>query len=172
MAEGLLRHRLAALSEFVTVGSAGTVAVGQPASPYAVSVLSERGVDVSDHRSRRLVEGLVEQADLVIGMTREHVREACVLVPDAWQRSFTLKELVRRAGATQPRPSDQTLSDWLVQAGSGRLRVDLLGEDPMDDVADPIGLPEVHYRATAAELDDLILQLVGVAWPRAIAGAA
>ena len=60
------------------------------------------GVDVSEHRSRRLEAGTMVNVDLVIGMERKHVREAVVLRPEAWPRSFTLRELVRRGDADRP----------------------------------------------------------------------
>jgi protein-tyrosine phosphatase len=172
MAEALLRQQLASLDELVTVASAGTAAVAQPASAGAVIVMAERGIDLSGHRGQRLSRTLLEPADVVLGMTREHVREACVLSPDAWSRSFTLKELVRRAGGGQPRRASESMSGWLEEVGSGRLRADLLGDDPTDDVADPMGSPVADYRDTAAELDVLIRQLVAVVWPRAMAGPA
>ncbi len=37
---------------------------------------------------------------------------------------------------------------------------DLMGDDPDDDVADPIGRPRYEYEATAAELDDLLSRFV------------
>ena len=59
-------------------------------------VLAGRGLDISSHRSRTMSRQLLAEADLVVGMAREHVREAVLAVPDLWARAFTLKELVRR----------------------------------------------------------------------------
>jgi hypothetical protein len=43
---------------------------------------------------------------------------------------------------------------------------DLVGDDPEDDVADPIGRPRSEYEVTADELDDLtgrfVALLIGV----------
>jgi protein-tyrosine phosphatase len=175
MAEVLLRHALlpfgtAALPRTppgdltATVGSAGLLTEDQPASDGAVRVMAERAIDLSGHLSRRMIVPMLRHADLVLGMTREHVREAVVLDPSAWEKTFTLKELVRRAAVTGPRPDGEVIDEWLRRVGRGRVMADLMGEDASDDVADPIGRSLSVYRATADELDHLIQQLVAAAW--------
>jgi protein-tyrosine-phosphatase len=47
----------------------------------------------------------------------------------------------------------------------GRRRADLIGDDPADDVADPVGGPDTLYLATATELEDLVGRLVDLAFP-------
>lgn len=79
-------------------------------------------------------------------------------------RAFTLKELVRRSRAA--RPQTQPLVPWVEALGAGRTLTALLGESPADDVHDPIGGPLREYRETAAELDELVGQLVLAAWPQ------
>jgi protein-tyrosine-phosphatase len=108
---------------------------------------------------------LVEQADLVIAMAREHVREAVLLVPDAWTKTFTLKELVRRGGEVGGR-YDEPLSAWLLRVHAGRTYASLLGDSDEDDVADPIGSPREFYDRTATELDQLTGQLLDLAFRR------
>ena len=85
------------------MSSAGLLTDGQPATDTAVDTLAERGIDIDEHRSRRISSDLLGRADLVVGMTREHVREAAVLRPDLYDRTFTLKELVRRGRQAGPR---------------------------------------------------------------------
>jgi protein-tyrosine phosphatase len=92
-------------------------------------------------------------------MARNHVREAIVAVPDAWPRSFTLKELVRRGELCGPRRPGQPLDEWLAAVHAGRRLPDLLGDSAVDDVADPIGKPRRAYERTAKELDDLTSRL-------------
>jgi len=105
----------------------------------------------------------VAGADLVLGMAREHVREAVVLEPAALERSFTLKDLVRR-GELMPRRGG-ALGEWLAELAAERELRDLLGAAAIDDVNDPVGAPLAAFRETAAELDELASRLVGVAWP-------
>ena len=165
MGEAILADRLRKRGVESVISSAGLVLHGKPASAHAVSVLADRGIDHSSHRSRVMDIGILESADLVLAMTREHLREAAVLNPSAFDRTFTLKELVRRGESAGRRASDQPLSEWLEKAGAGRDRGDLLGTSPEDDVADPYGMDRGDYERTCAEIEALIDRLVEVAWP-------
>jgi len=166
MAEALLGRELAAATD-VNVQSAGLVTEHQPASAEAVAVMAERGLDISGHRSRLLTPDMIGRSDLILGMTRQHLREVTVLDPGAWPRTFTLKELVRRAGFVGPRPVGEELADWLLLVGDGRVMTELLGEDPCDDVEDPIGRRMAFYRHTADELTALARALAAAGWPGA-----
>jgi protein-tyrosine phosphatase len=167
MAEAFLRQRLAENGVDAVVHSAGLLNDGAPASPHGVAVLSGWGLDIRPHRSRLLTEVMIRGADLVLGMARYHVREAVVLVPDAFSRSFTLKELVRRGEEIGPRPPGQALGEWLEKAHAGRTHADVLGEAEEDDILDPIGLPRGTYKAVAQEIGSLAGRLVDLAFPLA-----
>lgn len=77
MAEAYARH--AASREGprdLEVDSAGLLGIrGAPASPEAIRVLKEAGVDLRAHRSRGLREDDLATADVVVAMTPEHLRE-------------------------------------------------------------------------------------------------
>ncbi len=98
-------------------------------------------------------------------MAREHVRDAVSVVPAVWPRAFTLKELVRRGELVGPRRGDETLDAWLEARHEGRERRDLLGESPLDDIADPYGQSRSAFEDLADELDDLTTRLVDLLWP-------
>ena len=149
------------------VGSAGLRLVGEPASANGIDVLAGRGLDMSGHRSRILDRELLEGTDLALAMSREHLREAVLSLPDIWPRAFTLKELVRRGEMIGPRAPGEYIDGWLARAHSGRNRTDLLGASPDDDVDDPIGLSRSAYEKTADELSDLVDRLVDLLWPAA-----
>ena len=149
------------------VGSAGLRFVGEPASANGVDVLAARGLDLSTHRSRIVDRDLLEGTDLALAMSREHLREAVLALPDMWPRAFTLKELVRRGEMIGPRAPGESIEAWLARAHSGRNRADLLGSSSEDDVEDPIGLPRSAYEKTADELGDLVDRLVDLLWPAA-----
>jgi protein-tyrosine-phosphatase len=104
-------------------------------------------------------------ADLVIGLARAHLRHAAVLLPQAWPRAFTIRELVRRGQQAGPRAPAERLGDWLARAADGRGRADVLGSGAADDVADPTGGPLPAYQATAELLDRLTAELADLAWP-------
>jgi len=165
MGEALLADRLRKRGVDAVVSSAGLVLQGSPASPHAISVLSDRGIDHSGHRSRIMDTGILESADLVLAMTREHLREAAVLNPSTFDRTFTLKELVRRGESAGRRAEGQPLAEWLDKVGAGRDRTDLLGVAPEDDVADPYGMGLGDYERTCAEIEPLIDRLADLAWP-------
>ena len=168
MAEVLLRHRFVDLGLEAHVASAGLLQSGQPASAHGVDILRGRGLDMTAHRSRSMSRDILSSSDLILGMAREHVREAVVLDPALWRRTFTLKELVRRGEAVGPRRADESLADWLERVGQGRRIAELTGSSHADDVADPIGGPRAAYERMAAELDDLIGRLVAVAFAGAL----
>jgi protein-tyrosine phosphatase len=167
MAEAFLRHRLGGRRVEVHVASAGLRLVGEPASANGVDVLAERGLDLSAHRSRILDGELLESTDLALAMSREHLREAVLALPDIWPRAFTLKELVRRGETIGRRAPGESIEAWLARAHSGRNRADLLGSSSDDDVDDPMGLSRSAYEKTADELADLVDRLVDLLWPAA-----
>jgi protein-tyrosine phosphatase len=139
--------------------------VGVPVTTATLDTAKARGIDLSVHRSQRLSPALIAAHDLVIGMERAHVREAVVLDPTALARTFTLKELARRAGAVGPREAHESLRDWLARVHHGRSTAALLGASPEDDVADPTGGWTTDHETTAHELTALVDQVVQVAWP-------
>lgn len=159
MAEGLLRRLFRDAGLGVVVRSAGLMRGGMPATPDAVATMADRGVDISAHRSRQLDADLARTTPLIVGMTRQHVREACATYGAPVGRTFTLKELVRRGEQARGRVEGEDLPAWLARIGVGRRPSDLIGDDPADDVEDPIGRPRADYEATADELEDLLDRL-------------
>ncbi len=144
--------------------SAGLLEGGHPASAHGVAVLEGMGIDLSGHRSQVVTAGLLRQADLILAMAREHVREAVVQAPDVWSRTFTLKELVRRAQRVGPRQPGEALGAWLESIHTGRSMRELMGFSGDDDVADPIGQPRVAYERMVSELEKLVDQAVWLVW--------
>ncbi len=165
MAEALLRHRLDAAGVPARVRSAGLLESGNPASASGVDILAGRGLDMGGHRSTAVSADILRPADLIIGMARQHVREAVVLDREVWPRTFTLKELVRRGTTIGPRKEGEGLDAWLARAHMGRTPTSLMGASPEDDVADPIGQPRAAYERMVQELDELVDRLVALAWP-------
>src|SRR5687768_1830949 len=141
MGEALLRRRLLDLGDRPHVHSAGLRADGLEPSRGAVEVLASRGLDVQHHRSRKMTEAMLEEADLVLCMAREHLKEAVVLHPPVWPRTFTLKELVGRAEQAGARSPGQPFDEWLEKLHAGRTRTEQLGASTGADNADPIGRP-------------------------------
>ena len=165
MAEVLLADALARRGVAAHVSSAGLLEDGRPASEHSVACMAGRGLDLSAHRSRAMTAELLGGADLLLGMERRHVREAAVLAPGTWERSFTLRELARRAAEAGPRPADVPLADWLARLAAGRTPDVHLGSSRDDDVADPIGRSLRTYRRCATDLERLVATVVDHLWP-------
>ena len=92
MAEGLFRHAVARRGDYRVV-SAGIGAIdGQPPSLHALRAMKELGLDISQQRSRMLTANLVREADLIFGMTHNHVDSVLLLYPFAAEKTFLLRE--------------------------------------------------------------------------------
>ena len=165
MAEALLGTRIAERQLPILVVSAGLLEGGRERPPQVAAVVAKRGIALPDQLSRQLLQGDVQRADLVLGMERGHVRHTVLVEPEAWSRTFTLKELVRRGTELGPRPPVELPGAWLARAHEGRQRRDLLGDSPIDDVADPYGGPSSAYEAAVTEIEDLVDHLVCLLWP-------
>ena len=164
MAQALLARRLARRGVAVCVRSAGMLGDGEQPPPEAVRAMAGYGLDTEPHRSYQVAAIDLAHADLVLAMARVHVRHAVVMLPEAWPRVFTLKELVRRGAAIGASPASEPLADWLSRAHGARDHRSLLGDCPLDDVADPFGGPPQAYAGTAALLDRLVMRLVALCW--------
>jgi protein-tyrosine phosphatase len=77
------------------VSSAGLNAViGHGADRHAVALMSERGIDISEHRARQLVDPVSRGADLILVMEKEHGREIEQRYPYTRGRVFRLGHFV------------------------------------------------------------------------------
>jgi protein-tyrosine-phosphatase len=160
MAQAILSGMLAQSGNATEVVSAGLLEGGRPMAPEAIEAVAADGPAMDGYASRRLSTEDVMGADLVLGMTRRHVREVVVLVPEAWLYTFTLKELVRLGEAHGPRGRGQPLQSWLAEVSVGRERSALFGAGLIDDIEDPLGGTPARFAGTAAELRDLCRRLV------------
>jgi protein-tyrosine-phosphatase len=159
MAAALLEKHLGAVTSRTSVSSGGLMVAGTPMPPIGVSLMAERGIDLSSHVSAQVTEHSLAAADIVLGMTREHVREVVAISPDAWPKTFTLKDFVRRAeGHTRGR--HQRVADWLDSVGAERERYDVLGADPEDDVRDPFRQRSRVWDRVIREVDELVTRVV------------
>jgi low molecular weight protein-tyrosine phosphatase len=154
MAEGLLRRLFAQAGVGASVGSAGLLPGGVPATPDAVATMADRRVDIAQHVSQTVTDEMARETPLILAMTRHHVRELCAGYDAPMDRTFTLKELVRRGDELGGRVHGESVYAWLARLNAGRRTADLMGDDPADDIADPVGQPRAVYENTADELED------------------
>ncbi len=144
MAAALLRQRLAGLglAGEVEVKSAGVFAQeGQEASRPAITVLEERNVPLSGHRSLAVSLELLAEADIVLVMEEAHRRSLFYLAPQHLGKVFLLAEMSGRhsdipdpfGGPVEGYVRTADLLDKMLKAGLPailkRLRLSLPAED-------------------------------------------
>jgi protein-tyrosine-phosphatase len=93
MAEGLLRKMLRDRDvKNLKVGSVGICGwEDMLASPFAIEVARLRGVDLSRHRSQQLTKKMVQEADLILAMSQEHINYIRRIDPKAGDKTHLLK---------------------------------------------------------------------------------
>jgi protein-tyrosine phosphatase len=143
----------------VKVFSMGLIRSGLPMPGRGIAVAAEFGLDLRDHLSEQLRLDRLEAVDLVLGMSRTHVREVVSAMPSVWPRAFTLKQFSRfAAGRTVPRRA--RLSSWLESEAEERSRGELLGHSVQDDIADPLRASVAVWRTVIREIDHHVGRLL------------
>ena len=118
MAEALLKDKVQRLGQAGEwrIGSAGTwTEPGQPALPLTQAVLSQRGLNVENHRSRPVDTGLMQSANLILVMTDNHREGLCVEFPNAARKVMLLSRLAGPAYDIED-PAGQSENDYAVCA--------------------------------------------------------
>lgn len=162
-ADVVLRARVEALN--VHVESAGTHAVIQSGMTRQARDLAvahgARTADADAHRARILGEPALNQASVILTMTREQRTHAVELTPNRLHRTFTIRELARLtsmvsseeirsiandAGADEGARLDAVLTAVSAQRG----RVAAPGDD--DDVIDPYRGSDAVYELSISQI--------------------
>jgi protein-tyrosine phosphatase len=137
------------LDTSVTVVSAGTNAlVGHPVAQPMADLLTANGFPPDGFAARQLTPEHIEEADLVLALSRMHRTRVVEQVPGAVRRTLTLSEL-GRLSSTVP-PGAVTGQDDAARLAA--LVPAALGERPRhvgvrtDDVVDPWGQAMTVYR--------------------------
>ena len=129
------------------ITTAGThVVEGQPMSWRTRSALEGVGLAADGHRSRQIRQRDLDEADLVVGLAREHVEHVRRRHPSAATRTATLRRLCRDLPGTPG-----TLPDR-VEA----LHLDQVELEPWEDVDDPAGGEVEDFHGCAAEIVELV----------------
>lgn len=91
----------------VSVASAGTGAlVGHGVPEPAQRLADAAGVETAQHKARQIDSEMIREADLILGMARDHRRYVVETLPTVMRRAFTLRELARIAEASLPNVRD------------------------------------------------------------------
>lgn len=148
----LLREHLARRGVSAEVATAGFLDEGLPPTEMTVRLLAARGIDVSDHRSRRVTRELVDWADLIVTAEQSHVVRIAGDHPGAFERTFTLFELAERADRAGPR-GGRGWSEWLQVANQGRPQGSAYLGSPVPSVVDPTGLGSREWSRVVEQLE-------------------
>ncbi|HET8929134.1 MAG TPA: hypothetical protein VFN21_00615 [Acidimicrobiales bacterium] len=166
MAEAFLGRRVAERGLDVTVTSSGLLPAGTPAADEVIDLMAERGIDVTAHRSRTVDAGIIDSADLILGMERHHLTELVAITPEAYTRFFTLPEFVRRVEALDPEEtSGVDLADIVTLIAETRGRRELLRITVADEIPDPIGRSGKVFDRAANDISSLVDRLADALWP-------
>ena len=87
------------ISEQWQVESAGTWALeDQAAADGSQTVMSERGLDISNHRAQSVSEELLQSFDLILTMERGHDEALRTEFPEIANRVYLLSEMANQKG--------------------------------------------------------------------------
>jgi protein-tyrosine-phosphatase len=148
----------------VVFRSAGFVKAGRPATREAIEVMAEMGVDISEHRSALVRDVIGSKPDLIICMTRQHLRSTVELEPSLLARTFTIAELAALCQGYGTREESEPFLGYLDHIGSLRDFAELAYSSGGGDISDPIGKPLAVYRQCAGELLYLTRGIVEKIW--------
>lgn len=106
------RARRAGEDHLYLARSTGTWALDdEPASAHAITAMAERGIDLSAHRGQTITRELIEQAAVVIVMTRSHYDALVSEFPTARPKIHLMSELIDRTFDIAD-PIGGTLADY------------------------------------------------------------
>lgn len=140
---GLLRSRFPTFgAQDHVVESAGTAArPGDEAASEVIELGRTHGLDLAEHRTRRLDDGVLATGDTVLCAERAHRRVVLDVRPDLISSVFTVREFARLIDHAAVRDA---AADWrgLVGAASRARLAARMPPDETDDLVDPVGRPQ------------------------------
>jgi len=96
MAEGIfkkiLKERKEDNSSFNILSAGISALPGISPTPEAIKVMSEQGIDISQHHAQELREEIIKKADLILVMANEHKEYVHKEFPFAQNKTFLLKK--------------------------------------------------------------------------------
>nr|WP_233439412.1 hypothetical protein [Lentzea atacamensis] len=161
--ETVLRRR--GLEPLFSVRSAGVRAIpGRPMVKEYVRLLTDDDPACADFRSRALTPALLEEADVVVTMTRAELAEALRMRPLALTYTVTLRELakcvdrVRVCDATDPAGQLASLVHRTIRERGAAAPV----QRGDHDIPDPVGRPAATLHRTAETIVRSVDQVTGL----------
>ncbi len=138
MAEGLFKQAVSDHANGFLVGSAGVSAMdGYPASVETIHVMKEHGIDMSNHRSRRVTAAMVRAADRILVMELMHKLMILEDWPEAAEKVHLLTEY---AGNAKARGLEIEIPDPIRMSGSFYKNVFQLIRECVTRLAEEFGI--------------------------------
>ncbi|MFT4185659.1 MAG: hypothetical protein QM613_00270 [Micrococcaceae bacterium] len=119
------------------------------------------GAEVNDFEPRRMNDQMIEESDLIFGLTQEHRAEIMSRVPKATRKTFTLREFARCLALAKLPDAKDTYAAWtdlVSQCADLRSQVSVEAED--DDVIDPYSRSMRTYKKMASQIMPAIDQIL------------
>ncbi len=161
LAEAFLR---ALVGPHALVRSVGVVDVGpEPALPAAMRAARHFGVDLSEHRARRLEPGELRDASLVLGFEPTHVSTAVVDGRAPRERTFSLPELVDLLDGLPIDDVDMSTPEERIELAHHERRTGFL-QAPV--IPDPIGGSDAVFLDTADQIQRQVRRVAEVLFDR------
>lgn len=157
------------------ISSSGTGAlVGQPVDHHTREVLEEHRTTAGGFVARQTTMPMIEQADLILGATRQHVAWVVEEHPRAARKSFTLKAFARIIGTLDElEPWRHRLADvphndllmWrsVISKAAAERQALRLRRPEADDLTDPYRRGREAFTRMSEEAEVAIGTIVGLA---------
>lgn len=155
----MLKRRLGERRQHhLSVVSAGLSGMaGHPIDSVMGSMLAADGIDSTRFSSRRLDEGDVAGADLILTATAQHRSQVVQLAPRALSKTFTVLEFTRLAGHLKTGAigggTERLL--WLRDAATANRNL-VLPLDVPQDIVDPYRQRSRHYRRVYQQINQTV----------------
>jgi len=145
----------------VVIRTAGFSAGGESPTDQTVRFLASRGIDVKGYQSHWMSDLSVSGANLIVTAEHEHVVAIAGRWAPAFKYTFTLPELVARAGEVGRR-GEQPLEQWLTAVNAGRpSAIDYLDSE-VGQIYDPSGRSPTVWSGCFTEIDELTSRLASL----------
>lgn len=147
------------------ISSAGTHAHVDSAIYTPIrKLLVERGLPDGPFAARQITPSLIEAADLVLVMTREHRSAIVILHPRAVRATFTLREFARVAPLAAPFLTGDTVAKRLSSLVpiAARMRGSARATAEADAIKDPYGRGDPACLAAVDQIEESVDDMVRV----------
>ncbi len=113
MAEGIFKYMLNKNNiKNITVNSAGISALeGEKANYNSIQVLNSKGIDITNHRAKRINDEILKKSDLILTMTSSHKGMLNKFAPESANKIFTLREFAYKINDEIPNNRNLDIDD-------------------------------------------------------------